>query len=197
MPRSTAMSRPSKKNRLSGMASIYLLMERGPSPNPGGLPPSVLGVCAQATGLAPDHTRRRSTHAGLAPRRRRRRRRRRLTALRPEPGKKIAISRAADSAESEPWTRFSVSSVPRSPRIVPGGGLGGVGRPHQGAHDLPGVLGALDHQHQRRRPGDEGDQVVVEGLALVLGVVAARRSRRRSCAARRRPGAGPCARGGR
>ena len=35
-------------------------------------------------------------------------------------GKKSAISRAADSGPSEPWTRFSVVSSARSPRIVPG-----------------------------------------------------------------------------
>jgi RNA polymerase sigma factor (sigma-70 family) len=36
------------------------------------------------------------------------------------PGKKIAISRSAASGLSLPWTKFSVSSIPKSPRIVPG-----------------------------------------------------------------------------
>ena len=89
------------------------------------------------------------------------------------PGKKIPISRSADSAESEPCTRFSVNRMPRSPRIVPGRRVARVGRAHHRAHDLPGVLGTLDDEHERRRPADEGDQVVVERLALVLGVVAA------------------------
>ena len=44
-------------------------------------------------------------------------------------GKKIPISRAADSAESEPWTRFSESVLPRSPRIVPGGASAGFVAP--------------------------------------------------------------------
>src|SRR5438270_13958803 len=35
-------------------------------------------------------------------------------------GKKRSISRLADSGLSLPWTRFSVSSTARSPRIVPG-----------------------------------------------------------------------------
>ena len=74
-------------------------------------------------------------------------------------GKKMAISRAADSAESDPWTRFSVSSVPRSPRIVPGRRLGRVRRPHHGADDAPGVLGALHHEHHGGRAGDEPDQL--------------------------------------
>ena len=41
------------------------------------------------------------------------------------PGKKSSISRAADSGESDPWTRFSVVAVARSPRIVPGAAFGG------------------------------------------------------------------------
>src|SRR5271154_4340766 len=35
-------------------------------------------------------------------------------------GKNRAISRPADSWESDPWTRFSLVSMARSPRIVPG-----------------------------------------------------------------------------
>ena len=35
-------------------------------------------------------------------------------------GKKRAISRAADSAESDPWAMFSDITVAKSPRIVPG-----------------------------------------------------------------------------
>ena len=54
-----------------------------------------------------------------------------------------------------------------------GRGLAGVGGAHHRADDLPGVLRPLDHHDQRRRPADEGDELVVERLALVLGVVAA------------------------
>src|SRR5690606_23249065 len=40
------------------------------------------------------------------------------------PGNQMAISRAADSGESEPWTMFCCTfrpqSRPRAPRIVPG-----------------------------------------------------------------------------
>ncbi len=41
-------------------------------------------------------------------------------------GKKMPISRSADSRESEPCTRFSVNSVPRSPRMVPGSASSGL-----------------------------------------------------------------------
>ena len=41
-------------------------------------------------------------------------------------GKNSAISRAADSCESDPCTRFSVVSIPRSPRMVPGCRLGRI-----------------------------------------------------------------------
>jgi hypothetical protein len=42
------------------------------------------------------------------------------------PGKNSAISRAADSWESDPCTRFSVVSIPRSPRMVPGAASAGL-----------------------------------------------------------------------
>ena len=54
------------------------------------------------------------------------------------------------------------------------GRLSGVGGTHHRAHDLPGVLGTLDDEHQRRRAGDELDELPVEALALVLGVVLGR-----------------------
>src|SRR5207248_1013097 len=53
--------------------------------------------------------------------------------------------------------------------------LAGIGDPHDPAHDGVGVLRALDHQQDRGRAGDERHQVAVEGLAFVLGVVAALR----------------------
>src|SRR5262245_34977822 len=46
-----------------------------------------------------------------------------------------------------------------------------VGRAHHRAHDLPRVLRALDHHRDDRAPAHERDEVVVEALADVLGVV--------------------------
>ena len=55
-------------------------------------------------------------------------------------GNQRPISRAADSSESEPCTRFWVTlrpqSRPRSPRIVPGAAVGRVG----GAGERPEAL---------------------------------------------------------
>src|SRR5438105_4449955 len=57
------------------------------------------------------------------------------------------------------------------------GRLPRVGHAHQAPHDGIGLLRPLhDHEH-RRRPGDEVHEVAVEGLALVLGVVAPGRGR--------------------
>jgi hypothetical protein len=61
--------------------------------------------------------------------------------------------------------------MPRSPRIVPGAEFPRIGRAHHVAHDLPGVLRALDHGDQRRGAADERHELVVERLADVLGVV--------------------------
>ena len=91
-------------------------------------------------------------------------------------GKNSAISRAADSGPSLPWTRFSVSSIARSPRTVPGAASLRIGRAHQRAHDLPRVR-PLDHHRDERRACDEGDEIVEERLALVFGVVLLRRRR--------------------
>ena len=44
-------------------------------------------------------------------------------------GRRCPISRAADSALSLPWIRFSVNSMPRSPLIVPGAALRGLVAP--------------------------------------------------------------------
>src|SRR4051812_1927391 len=52
-----------------------------------------------------------------------------------------------------------------------GGGVLGVGDAHQGAHDLPRVARTLDHHDHGRAAGDEGDEVFVERLALMLLVV--------------------------
>ena len=40
-----------------------------------------------------------------------------------------AISRSADSGESEPWTRLSGIDIARSPRIVPGSAFAGFVAP--------------------------------------------------------------------
>ena len=61
---------------------------------------------------------------------------------------------------------------------------------------LPGVVRTLDHQHHHRRPGDEGQQVLEERLALVLGVVADGHLAGDRSEAPRPPGAAPCARAG-
>src|SRR3954454_58005 len=50
-------------------------------------------------------------------------------------------------------------------------GLLRVGGAHEGADDLPGVAGSLDHHDQGGSAGDEVDEIAVERLALVLGVV--------------------------
>ena len=52
-----------------------------------------------------------------------------------------------------------------------GGGLAWVGRAHHRAHDLPGVLRALDHHRDDRAAAHERDEIVVEALADVLLVV--------------------------
>ena len=93
----------------------------------------------------------------------------------PSPGKKISISRAADSALSEPWMRFSVSSTARSPRIVPGGASAGLVGPISVRTIFQVSARAGDDHDHGRAPADELDEVAVEGLAGVLGVVPARR----------------------
>ena len=61
-----------------------------------------------------------------------------------------------------------------------GGGLERVGGAHHRADGLPGVLGALETNISETGPAaDELDELAVERLALVLGVVPAGRSRRR------------------
>ena len=92
-----------------------------------------------------------------------------------EPGKKIRISRSAEASESLPWIRFSVRSRPKSPRIVPGAAAAGSVAPMRSRTILPDIPGALHHGHQRRPPAHEGDQVLVEPLADVLGVMAGER----------------------
>ena len=91
----------------------------------------------------------------------------------PSSGNQMPISRAADSSESEPWTRLKVTSVPKSPRIEPVVGLDRVG----GADQLPGGrdrLDALEHGGDQRAAGDELDELAEERLVGVLGVVLVR-----------------------
>ena len=68
-----------------------------------------------------------------------------------------------------------MSWMPRSPRIVPGAAFRGFVAPISVAHDLPGVLGALDDHGDDRAAAHERHEVVVEGLADVLLVVAGER----------------------
>ena len=58
----------------------------------------------------------------------------------------------------------------RSPRIVPGAESRGVRRAHRGADDGDRAL-ALEHERERRRRGDELDELAEERLLGVLGVV--------------------------
>ena len=114
-------------------------------------------------------------------------------------GEQIPISRAADSGESEPWTRFcwtvGPQSRPRSPRIVPGRGRGRVGRAGEGAETLDAAL-ALDHHRDHRAGGHELDERLVERLALVLGVVLGEQVAARPCAGRAPPACSPWPRSG-
>src|SRR3974377_2114334 len=88
-------------------------------------------------------------------------------------GKNKAISRAADSGPSEPCTRFSVSSMPRSPRIVPGAASRRFVAPHSAPRPprLPGAGGA-PHDHEQGGPTrDEGHEIAEERLLTVLVIV--------------------------
>ena len=84
-------------------------------------------------------------------------------------GKKIATSRAADSGESEPWTRFWPTSSAKSPRIEPVAASSGFVAPITWrAARRPR---ALEDHRDERAGGDEVDELAEERLALVLGVV--------------------------
>ena len=87
-----------------------------------------------------------------------------------EAGKNSSTSRAADSGESEPWTRFWPTSRAKSPRIEPGAASSGFGGADDLARGRDGVV-ALEHQRDERARGDEVDELAEERLALVLGVV--------------------------
>jgi len=70
--------------------------------------------------------------------------------------------------------RFSVISIARSPRIVPGRCIGRIGGTHERSHDLPRP-GRTGHDHDHRGAAtDELDQIGVERLADVFFVVPAR-----------------------
>ncbi len=86
-------------------------------------------------------------------------------------GNQSAISRSADSSESEPCTRLKVTSRARSPRIEPGAASSGSVAPIDLARRVDGLV-ALEHRGDERPPGDELDQLAEEGLLGVLGVVA-------------------------
>ena len=65
---------------------------------------------------------------------------------------------------------FSERSVAKSPRIVPGSGVGRVRRAHHSADAEDRVLTA-DGEREHGAGRDEGDELAEERLALVLGVV--------------------------
>ena len=88
-------------------------------------------------------------------------------------GEEDRISRAADSALSEPCTRFSLRlEWPGPPGSCPEPPTPGWSHP-SGCARPARCPRALDHQQHHRRPGDEYQQIVVEALSLVLRVVAA------------------------
>ena len=136
---------------------------------------------AEPLPLTPDAADARGTGAGAG---------RRSAGAASDQANQSASSRSADSAESEPCTRFCCTlrpqSRPRSPRIVPGAAVVGSVVPASDAE-------ALDHAvagdaHRDDGPGlHELDERLVERLALVLRVV-----RRR--AARGRPAPSGCRR---
>ena len=107
-----------------------------------------------------------------------------------------AISLAADSGESEPWTRLSgiASAIVAADRSR--GGLDRVRRPHRGAHHLDRGV-AFENERQRRRRGDELRELSEERLLTVLGVVLVRQLAVEPRAASRRRASSPAARSGR
>ena len=113
-----------------------------------------------------------------------------------KPGKNSAISRAADSGPSLPCTRFSVSSIARSPRIVPGAASRGFVVPMSVRITFQ-ASGPSTTIATKRRTRDERNEVVEERLPVVLGVVpfGGRRVERAQFEARR--SRGPCARSAR
>ena len=139
VPRSTAMSRPSRERRLSAISGISrelrldaggvrrrwrwphrLRDAEGVHKAEGDTHPPHLHICACVVRLTPEQ-------APEAVRLRTRPRAR--TQVGARSGKKSAISRAADSGESDPCTRFSVVSIPKSPRMVPGSASAGLVAP--------------------------------------------------------------------
>jgi len=49
---------------------------------------------------------------------------------------------------------------------------GRIGRTHERPDHLPSVVGPFDDHHHHRRSGDERNEILIETLTLVLGVVA-------------------------
>ena len=91
------------------------------------------------------------------------------------------ISRAADSAESEPCTRLNVTSVAKSPRIEPGAASSGLVAPITCRAACDRAL-AFQHHRDQRPARDELDQLAEERLLAVLAVVRSASSRRRASA---------------
>ena len=94
-------------------------------------------------------------------------------------GKNSCSSRRALFRESEPWTTFSERSVARSPRIVPGAESAGFVAPISAADAGDRVL-AADGEREHGPGGDEVDELAVERLASMLGVVLSPRAPSRS-----------------
>src|SRR6218665_2328868 len=85
-----------------------------------------------------------------------------------------ASSRAADSGESEPCTRFCCTLRPqsraRSPRIVPGAAAVGSVAPPSARHPSITRFPRPPNRNTRARL-HKFDERLVEGLALVFGIV--------------------------
>src|ERR1700676_365555 len=167
VPRSTALCRPRKKNRLSRMSVDLPLDGAGTVAESGRPPASVLGVGPRLRDLAQPHKARSGAVAG----RNRRPRPRAASAETREEDvdlsrRRLGGVRAVDEVLGE--------KCPQIPPHGPRGRLGGIGRPHQHAHDAPRVLGALHDEDHRGRTRDEAGQLAVEGLVTVLFVVPGR-----------------------
>ncbi len=91
-------------------------------------------------------------------------------------GRRCPISRAADSGESEPWTRLVWTSRREVAADRAGRGLERVGRADHLAGGLDRLV-ALEHHRDQRAAGDEVDQLAEERLARCARRSAARRAR--------------------
>ena len=86
------------------------------------------------------------------------------------PGKKISISRLADSGPSEAWTRFICWLALKSPRMVPGLAFSPLVTPAM-SRTHPDHLRPFDDHGHHRPAGDKGLQLGIPRLVNVFGIV--------------------------